>query len=350
MANSEGGVILVGVDEDPARPRYPLLQPVGVPTDGAAERVASKGYQAIHEPVYPEVATIAFPNDPSRCVVAIRIQPSERAPHAVGGGTDVYVRVDSQSMPAASELESRIGLDRLEAQFQRRLRGRAILDAAEERWKQLLDRTTDGQPGTVRVEVTVGPALAPTRPFTLVELRQLAARPSRNAGGQFPDAQLRAVSSGLVSCYEPRDCFLDVTGLTAATSGFNAGPMANVSPAPERILYPQWMGETVVQLHWTAWAAINAGRGGTLVMRMRLDGIAGTALLFGGGFAGFDADGHRALQPAAESEVRMPAEDVFADPIGASVALLAGVSEAFDWEEAPANLRARFTEERLSPR
>lgn len=44
MANTEGGVILIGVDEDPERPRYPLLPAVGVPIQQAAVRVVSKAY------------------------------------------------------------------------------------------------------------------------------------------------------------------------------------------------------------------------------------------------------------------------------------------------------------------
>ncbi|WP_235026537.1 helix-turn-helix domain-containing protein [Dietzia lutea] len=79
----DGGMILVGVDEgeDPTQP--PSLTPQ--PLDGMAERVEQIAQAAISDPVRVQTTAIPSTDEPSKGYLAIRVNPSPRAPHMVDG-------------------------------------------------------------------------------------------------------------------------------------------------------------------------------------------------------------------------------------------------------------------------
>lgn len=102
LANTYGGMILIGVDETVAG--APVLPMVGIElAPGLRERVIQKAISAIYPPVLPEVKVVEFKSRtdltaPDRAVIAVRIHESDTA-HAVDNRTTVYLRVDNITDP-----------------------------------------------------------------------------------------------------------------------------------------------------------------------------------------------------------------------------------------------------------
>ncbi len=334
MANTEGGLVLVGVAELADRPGFPNPEPVGVPTAQAVERVVEKCYQAIREPLFPNVHAIQLPSDSSKCVVAIRITPSERAPHAIEEGAGVYVRVDSQSLPAGGE--PRMALDRVAWLLRRREDNERLLQRAIERAEELLPRTQS--PGHAYLRITVRPALAHADPLPMAELRRLAQRVSRNRWWQFPDNNMRSVAGGLIGINEPREMYIDVTGLSVYSRQIPIASELKVHPPGENVFVAAWLPDSVLHLRWAATSAVEAGRGGTLRIQAELRGIRGAALKVGDNMF-FMADRHRALQDVISAEVDVSADDLVEDATAAAIALLRQFADAFDYDHTEAGLR-----------
>lgn len=96
MANVQGGMILVGVDEQPntRRPAWPAPGVSGT-EDALHQRAIQIAYDAIYPPVIPEVVVCPLDNDPTRAVVVVRVG-SSRLLHATDGRRRVYIRVADQ--------------------------------------------------------------------------------------------------------------------------------------------------------------------------------------------------------------------------------------------------------------
>lgn len=104
MANTLGGFIIVGVDED--KEAKPVLPITGLEFKrGLIEQITSKCVDNIYPPVLPEMHLVSKDD---RALVLIRIAQSRDAPHAIGNSTRVYVRTGRQNSP--EELAS---LDRI---------------------------------------------------------------------------------------------------------------------------------------------------------------------------------------------------------------------------------------------
>jgi hypothetical protein len=100
MANTFGGMILIGVEETTTGGGVIPIK--GVPlVPGLRERVIQIGISSIYPPLIPEVAVVEFKSDPAladpdKTVVVIRVHESEEG-HAVDQRTAVYVRADNVS-------------------------------------------------------------------------------------------------------------------------------------------------------------------------------------------------------------------------------------------------------------
>lgn len=154
MANTQGGVILLGVTEQnkTGRPQEAIGVDLGPGADHLRQRVVSKSYEAIYPPVMPEVAVCPLDQDLSRAVVLIRVAPSDRTPHAVDQRRRIYVRVDSITEP-----HSLATLHELEWLWERRRKaeeGRTVLiEAAKERAAWILQRTEEEPEAILRAWV-----------------------------------------------------------------------------------------------------------------------------------------------------------------------------------------------------
>ena len=101
MANTFGGMILIGVEETSTGGGVTPIK--GLPlVPGLRERVIQIGINSIYPPLIPEVRVVDFKSDPAlsesdKAVVVIRVNESEEGGHAVDQRTTVYVRADNVS-------------------------------------------------------------------------------------------------------------------------------------------------------------------------------------------------------------------------------------------------------------
>lgn len=97
FANTLGGLILIGVDEDTqSKPNLPIN---GIDNErGLAERVTNIILTNLTPPVFPEIK-ICENSDKSRVIVIIRIPQSNQSPHAINKNTQVYIRTNNKSTP-----------------------------------------------------------------------------------------------------------------------------------------------------------------------------------------------------------------------------------------------------------
>ncbi len=86
LANSQGGTIIYGVDEE-SPDRTPVLPPHGTPRRVSNQPVEEWAAQVIRDGVQPrvdlELEAFDLPNDPDRCVLVVRTTASPLAPHMV---------------------------------------------------------------------------------------------------------------------------------------------------------------------------------------------------------------------------------------------------------------------------
>ncbi len=97
MANTLGGVILIGIAEDQeSKPRLPID---GISfLKGLPERVMNIILTNIAPPVFPEI-TVCRNDDGLKAVIVIRIPQSHQSPHAVAGNKQVYLRTGNRNNP-----------------------------------------------------------------------------------------------------------------------------------------------------------------------------------------------------------------------------------------------------------
>lgn len=96
MANTLGGIILIGIEEDENKPKLPIE---GVPFErGLSERVTNIILSNITPPVFPDIQVC--PNsDKKKAIVLIRIHQSHQTPHAIANNTKVYLRTANRNKP-----------------------------------------------------------------------------------------------------------------------------------------------------------------------------------------------------------------------------------------------------------
>jgi predicted HTH transcriptional regulator len=101
MANTYGGIILIGVEADKTT-NTPILPIKGRELEkGLEEKVTSICLRRIYHPYFPLVKVCPFKNEKGedKCVVFIRVFESDQTPHAINNNTDVYFRIKSQNEP-----------------------------------------------------------------------------------------------------------------------------------------------------------------------------------------------------------------------------------------------------------
>lgn len=88
MANTSGGLILIGVDEDRTSTK-PVLPPIGLPAArGVPEKITNLCISNITPPLVPEIALIPDSTG-TTSVVVLRVPQSQQAPHAIARNTKV---------------------------------------------------------------------------------------------------------------------------------------------------------------------------------------------------------------------------------------------------------------------
>lgn len=95
FANSFGGVILIGVEDEDSKPKPPFE---GIEyKDRLEERVWNIIVDNIYPPVFPEIRVCPPCNN--KTFVTIRVPQSNETPHAIYNNTQVYVRTGNRNKP-----------------------------------------------------------------------------------------------------------------------------------------------------------------------------------------------------------------------------------------------------------
>ncbi len=95
FANTFGGLIIIGVDENDGRPNPPFI---GIDyADGLQERVINMCIDSIYPPIAPDVGVCKGPNN--KAFVLIRVPESLDTPHAIQSNTRAYIRTGNINKP-----------------------------------------------------------------------------------------------------------------------------------------------------------------------------------------------------------------------------------------------------------
>lgn len=104
LANTQGGVILFGVDED--EEHKPVWPPTGtVIQPDPAERIKAICLGNIYPPIVPEVQSIKIDDFVDKVLVLVRVRESDETPHSINGRTEWYVRANDVSQPRPATQE-----------------------------------------------------------------------------------------------------------------------------------------------------------------------------------------------------------------------------------------------------
>ena len=145
MANTFGGLVLIGVDEtDTGAARLPL---VGIAMQrGLEERVLNTILDSMSPPVIPEIFTCLSPAG-DKAIVVIRVQQSEYAPHALHHNSSIYIRTGKRNKP-----EDLADLERIDWLRDRRKKAEDlrewIFERACMRFRAMRDGAVGGVPKT----------------------------------------------------------------------------------------------------------------------------------------------------------------------------------------------------------
>jgi hypothetical protein len=111
MANTYGGIILIGVEED-RKENKPILPLQGITFERELEtRVMDIILSNISPPVFPEIH-VCPDGQGEHAIVVIRIPQSHQTPHAINKNTNVYVRTGNRNK--SHDLEEIATLDRID--------------------------------------------------------------------------------------------------------------------------------------------------------------------------------------------------------------------------------------------
>lgn len=146
MANTLGGVIIIGVEED-KKVGKPVLPVEGIDMErGLEERVTNTILTNISPPLFPEIAVC--PNDDEeKAFVVIRVPQSHDAPHATHQGSRVYIRTGNLNSP--EELASIEKVFWLRDRREKAVKLREwVFERASRRFIEMRDGSVPGVPQT----------------------------------------------------------------------------------------------------------------------------------------------------------------------------------------------------------
>jgi hypothetical protein len=135
FANTFGGVIIIGVEDEDSKPKPPFE---GIEyKDKLEERVWNIIVDNIYPPVFPEIKVCPPLNN--KAFVTIRVPQSNETPHALYNNTQVYIRTGNRNKP-----EDLATVEQIEWLRNRRERSEELRETlyriAEERYQTICDQ------------------------------------------------------------------------------------------------------------------------------------------------------------------------------------------------------------------
>lgn len=202
LANTFGGVILIGIEEEDSKPKPPFE---GIEyKDKLEERVWNIILDNIYPPVFPEIR-VCPPHD-NKTFVIIRIPQSNETPHAIYNNTQVYLRTGNRNKP-----EDFATIEQIEWLRNRRKKSEELREMlylrAEERYHTICEQK---QVKIEFCEFTLSFApLYPQKPLMTVEeiesiIEQIKVKNSRVSSREFPwlpNYRLKPIQDGMVSFF-----------------------------------------------------------------------------------------------------------------------------------------------------
>ncbi len=100
MANTQGGIIIFGVEQEKAPSKKPELQQDGGKlSESSRDAIAQACLDHLTPPMVTDIGPfLANPSDSKRGFIVIKVQPSEQI-HAMKGGSSIFLRLGDNSKP-----------------------------------------------------------------------------------------------------------------------------------------------------------------------------------------------------------------------------------------------------------
>jgi len=96
MANTWGGLIVIGVEEEDSKPKLPA---VGIPyKEHLREQINNIILGNITPPLFPEIQ-VCSSEDNKKAFIVIRVLQSNLTPHGIKNNSKVYIRTDTSNEP-----------------------------------------------------------------------------------------------------------------------------------------------------------------------------------------------------------------------------------------------------------
>ena len=211
MANTQGGVILIGVSEknNSGHPDKIVGVDVADGEDRLRQKIVSIAYKGIYPPLTPEIAICRIEEEPNKGVAVVRIIQSDQAPHAVDQRRKIYVRVDSQSEP-----QTLANIQELEWLWDKRRkaeeRSHAIVLAAQKRsdWATYFNRSEAQRKSPLYLRIWLSPLfLSEANVFdgrNIIEV--FAVSSAGHAESKFPadNLKIRSIPAGCCAYADPQ--------------------------------------------------------------------------------------------------------------------------------------------------
>lgn len=115
LANTSGGVVLIGIEEEQGVPIK--IDGISFGSDDIKTRITNIAYSTIDQPIIPEVGVCFLGAGTSRGVVVVRIPMSQNTPHMYtkGGDNTIYIRINDRTAKADRQTIDRLYQRKAEA-------------------------------------------------------------------------------------------------------------------------------------------------------------------------------------------------------------------------------------------